>query len=380
MHSLGAPQRPVRVLHILEATDGGTRRWLEETIVGLDPLRVQQGVVCSLGRAADFSGTVARFRQGKIPVWVLNMHRRLAPLEDAAAVRQLRAILDFFPCDLIHAHSTKAGFLARLAAFPGKSSRLIYSPHAFAFLCGGCRGKVLRGLEWLARPLTGRVMAVSESERHLALTLGYEAAQVCVLSNGVQKAPVRSLPPCGLPIVGTVAQLRPQKDLETFLRACALLQRLGQQFRAEICGAGKLMRPLEQRARELGVEHRMTFLGHVAAPREAMQRWSVYACTSRYEGMSFALLDAMACALPIVATRAPGVEEVLVHQQTGLLTPPGDALALGEAIALLLRNPELAQRYGCAAAERAGEHYYQERQLKRLAKYYEAAVYGEIPA
>jgi glycosyltransferase involved in cell wall biosynthesis len=134
-------------------------------------------------------------------------------------------------------------------------------------------------------------------------------------------------------LIVCVGRLSPEKDQRTLIRAMALMP-ADLKWRLAIVGEGAERSALEMLARELGLADRIVFTGQVADPFAFMMRARVAVCTSIYEGLCNALIEALACGTPVVSTNCPyGPFEILQGGRFGALTPVGDAQALAKAIA-----------------------------------------------
>jgi glycosyltransferase involved in cell wall biosynthesis len=149
----------------------------------------------------------------------------------------------------------------------------------------------------------------------------------------------------------------PLKGVDTLLRAVALVARECPDFRAEVAGDGEALPGLKGLASELGVSAHVRFLGEVREIPALLARAALFVLPSYSEGISLTLLEAMACGLPVVATRVGGNAEVVSEGKTGLLVPPRDPELLARALLSLWHDPERSQRMGEAARQRA-EHYF----------------------
>jgi glycosyltransferase involved in cell wall biosynthesis len=168
------------------------------------------------------------------------------------------------------------------------------------------------------------------------------------------------------PIVGTAARLVPIKGLDVLVRAVATLPNA----RLEIAGDGPERARLERLARELGTADRITFLGWQDDLAECFARWTLASVASRDEGFGIAALEAMAAGLPVVASRVGGIPELVEHERSGLLVPPGDIAALANALGELTADPQRAAAMGAAARERAAA-FRPERLVAAVAAVYE---------
>jgi glycosyltransferase involved in cell wall biosynthesis len=169
----------------------------------------------------------------------------------------------------------------------------------------------------------------------------------CVLERG-------PLVPITDPIVGMVANFVPPKDQRTFLRAAALVAERVPTAEFHLVGTGPQEAAARALALELGLGSRVRFLGRLTpeAVWAALGRFGVSVLSSLSEGMPNAVLEAMLAARPVVATKIPGIDEVVQHGVTGYLVPPRDASALAAAVTQLLKDPGLAASMGDAGRRR----------------------------
>ena len=150
--------------------------------------------------------------------------------------------------------------------------------------------------------------------------------------------------PESVPLVGTVAALVDHKDHWTFLEAAARIVRGEGSARGAhflIVGDGPLRAGLEARAGELGIAGRVHFAGFRDDVPEILPALDVLLFTSKEEGLGSSILEAWACGVPVVATAAGGIPELVRDGETGLLAPVGDAEALAGAVGRVLSDPAL---------------------------------------
>ncbi len=178
--------------------------------------------------------------------------------------------------------------------------------------------------------------------------------------------------PQDLPVISCVANLRPVKDHETLLRALAQVQRGGLRFRAEFAGEGPLRPHLEALAAKLDLADSVRFRGRVPSNEipDLLRISDIAVLSSRVEGLPTALIEAMACGVPVAATRVGGTPEVVMESSTGFLVEPKDSTALAAVIARLLEEEELRERMAVAARARAEELF----SLDAMVKRYEAVL------
>ncbi len=223
-----------------------------------------------------------------------------------------------------------------------------------------------------------RVCAVSSDlGRHMAVE-GFDLDAIEVVANGIEPGAVPDEPArqraralLGLDddtfVVGTVGRLDPVKDVPTLIDAFRQFSGSRPTARLVIVGDGPLRSYLEGLARGVtGIQ----FTGHRADVRQLMAAFDAYVSSSIFEGMSLTILEAMAAARPIVATRAGGTPEIVVDGVTGLLVQPGDGAGLADALSQLGADPARARAMGAAGRDRVCERFTLERMVTHYAEAY----------
>jgi glycosyltransferase involved in cell wall biosynthesis len=201
------------------------------------------------------------------------------------------------------------------------------------------------------------VVANSQGLRDLAHKFDPKSP-IAVIPNGVDlerfHVAQRSWQPARLLFVGRVVY---QKGLDVLLQALAGLKKMD--WTLEIMGDGPQRAALENLAGSLSISERISFSGWKQAGElvAAYARANLFAYPSRHEGMPNALLEAMASGLPAVATHIAGNEELVAHEETGLLTPSDDVASLQARLAELIGDADARQRMGAAARERVAARY-----------------------
>ena len=168
-----------------------------------------------------------------------------------------------------------------------------------------------------------------------------------------------------------VSKLRYEKGIDVLLQAWCLVHEQTPQARLVIVGAGSLQFQLECLAKALGIANSVEFTGLQSDIPAQLHRGSLAVLPSRWEGMPNALLEAMACGLPCVATRVSGSEDIIQHGVNGLLVGSEDYRGMAQALLTLLRDPLLAQKYGQAARETVERHYSLEQIMDRYVELYQ---------
>jgi glycosyltransferase involved in cell wall biosynthesis len=180
--------------------------------------------------------------------------------------------------------------------------------------------------------------------------------------------------PAGVPLVGTVGRLEGRKGTDTLIASAAQLRK---DAHVVVVGEGPSREELTAQIARLGLGERVRLLGERADVRDVLAALDVFVLPSRTEGMSNALLEGMAMALPVVATAVGGNPEV-VSPGTGVLVPAEDPGAMAAAVTELLDAPERAEALGAAARRRVEERYGARAMVRRLEAVYDAVATGAL--
>ena len=374
-----AAVRP-KVLQVLEATGAGTACYVSDLLLNIDTAAFDLSFAYSPVRSDPrFLKDLQHIATRGVQLYEIPMQRNIRPLQDAKALRDLYRLIKEQEFDIVHGHSSKAGFLARLAAKladPGIVT--VYSPHAISI---PAHPKYWY-LERFAGLLTNAVLGVSRSERDELETyqlvprskLRYATAGIDV------EAYVGSFGGCdlrrqiGVPdgsiLIGSAGRVTSQKDPATFLNAAAKTLESGVNAHFAWAGSGDLQSTSQSMARNLGIEKKVTFLGYCPDLRPFLDALDIFALTSRYESFGYVTCEAMAMGKPVVATNVAGSNELVQHGVTGYLADVADAQGLAAAFMGLAADGKLRHRMGEAGRARAWKHYDLRRMIRDVEEVY----------
>jgi len=271
--------------------------------------------------------------------------------------------------DVLHAHLPNAHVLA------GLIGRLAGRP-----VLATLHGRQLQAADLEVHRAAGTfVHTVCRHSYYQALGMGVDARALSCIPNGVDtqryqpgesRGALRAslgLEP-SVPLVGFVGRLSPEKAPEVFVRAALLLRHLAPEAHCVICGDGPLRESLQAQVERMQLEGRVHFVGLRRDMPEVYRALDVCVCTSNSEGMPLALMEAMASALPVVATRVGGVPDLVEHGRTGWLVGPRDYEGAAQAIARLLAHDDERHGMGRRARERAVQHFALDESIARTAE------------
>jgi len=302
------------------------------------------------------------------------------PLRGLAGLRSLsrlaRTLGELAP-DIVHIHESASHFVSGLAARGVEGPRIVVTRRT---------GSPLRRA-WLAkmqyRLWCDRLICVSEAVRSRCREAGLPEALLTVIPDfvdcrhfdpGARQGEAR---PDSEPTVVTVGRLAAGKGHRVLLRAMREVAKAVPASRLLICGTGEEEAALRSMAVALGISDRVRFLGFARDVREVLARADVFAMPSLSEGLGVAALEAMAMEKPVVASNAGGLRESVVHGETGLIVPTGDAGGLASALIELLSDRGRATRMGREGRQRALDQYDRPRIVERTVNLYSELLTGE---
>jgi glycosyltransferase involved in cell wall biosynthesis len=359
-----------RVLLVHQPVDGGVGRHVADLAAGLSEHGGYEVVLCGPARPIGAPSSCAHFD--------LDLERAIAPREDLRALAWLARIVAEVRPDIIHAHSSKAGAVARLMRLAHPRTALIYTPHGYAFAGHFSRELERRAYREIERGLallSTRVVCVCEAEARLARTIG-PANRVRVVHNGIEplgEGPVdpriAELARRG-PVLCALTLLRPGKGLETLIDALPQVLDRHPQLQVAIGGEGPDRDSLRRAAHAAGVAAAVHFLGPTDDPASMLRGADIFVHPSWAEAFPYVILEAMSAGLPILASDVGGIAEAVIDGESGLLVPSGERRALGDALRTLLGDAELRSRLGTAARLRVGRRFTRTAMIDRLAAAY----------
>jgi glycosyltransferase involved in cell wall biosynthesis len=289
--------------------------------------------------------------------------------------------------DIVHAHLPPAELYTRIAllgCFTQKFT-LVVSKHNDEPFYKGFGHNLLA--YWIAKR-TGRIIAISDAVRDYFCKNRIEGlfAKIRVIHYGIDPTPYENVNAEAIQslrqdwfslddvyLIGTVARFVPQKALHVLLKGFALyVKRSTKSSKLILAGSGQLEDYLKRQATHLGIQERVIWAGFREDIPVVMNTLDLFALTSIYEGFGLVLLEAMASAKPVVASRVSAIPEVVEDKVTGVLVPPNQADLLAEAF-LFFENPERRLRFGKAGQQRVKSDFTLKQMIKKT-----STVYNEL--
>ena len=316
------------------------------------------------GLVGRYDVTVAAHGAGPLPeqvraagasyVPLRHVRRPISPWRDVLGLLELVRLIRRLRPHIVHANSSKAGFLGRLAAWIARVPIRIYTVHGWAFSAfSGPRAIVYYRMERLGRRFTTSTVCVSEGERAAGVAAGTcdERATV-VIRNGIDAAarPVAQ-PRTDPPRIVSVGRLQAPKDPLSLIQALATIR--DRRWSAIVVGDGPQRPDVESELRRCDLDEVVDLAGTRDDIAEILAASQIFVLSSRSEALPMSILEAMAAGLPVVASCVGGVPELVVEAETGLLVPPGRPDELAAAIERLIDDAGLRERLGAAGRGRA---------------------------
>jgi glycosyltransferase involved in cell wall biosynthesis len=364
----------MRVAYVITRSDvyGGASSHVRELASGM----MGQGhdVVVLIGGDGIVFKALLR---GGVPVHGLrHLRRAVSPLNDMLAIHEIRSELRSFNPDVVALHSSKAGWLGRLAC-ASLGLPAVFTVHGWAFAAGtGIVGtRFFKQVERLAARFARRIILVSWRDFDLAVRNRIAAPErLAVVHSGVCDVPreFRANPRGDPPRVVMVARFDAPKDQQGLLRALAALR--GLPWSVEFVGDGPRLGGTKALASSLNLEGRVRFLGERPNVTEILATAQIFVLTSGWESFPLTILEAMRGGLPVIASNVGGVEEAVAHRVTGLVVPAGDAAALRDGLQRVLANPGLRAAMGAAGRERYEKEFTSSTMLERTLSVYKDAL------
>lgn len=341
-------EKKIRVLHVAEAA-GGVERYLEALFKYTDHDQVENILICS--QNYDYE----KMKQLTDRVIVIKMAHQIDSKADFKSIKSIRHYIRQIKPDIVYAHSSKAGALARIADL-GINNKVIYNPHGWAFnMQQSAKKKEM--YKWVERILAyfcDKIVCISDAERESALR-----EKICnpdklqVIYNGIDLEEINSTVPIkrielGIPndafVVGMVGRLSKQKAPDTFVKAAKLIKEAIPNAYFLMVGDGELRNQIEDMIQQYGLDSSFLITGWVDNPITYMKIMDVGMLLSRWEGFGLVLPEYMACDVPIVATNVDAIPNIIKNEKNGLLIKKDNYKLSAEAVIKIFKNKKLRQK------------------------------------
>lgn len=349
-----------RVLFVITQSEyGGAQRFLHTLVSHLDPAKYDVTIATGAeGKNNIFSSS----EQKNVKFLILrNLIRDVSPLNDLKALEEFKNLLLGVRPEVLFLLSSKAGFIGSWAA---KSSR---APMRVIYRIGGWtfndpwpawKKTLFLYMEKFSAGWKDTIIVNNEYDLKQAQRKGIKPrGQLELVHNGLDvykmdflsKEEARDRLSCKTKtVIGTIANFYPAKGLEFFIETASFFKNRND-VSFVIIGDGKERKKLEKSIKEKGLSEKIFLPGQLSDARRYLAAFDIFYLSSLKEGFPWALLEAMAAKLPVVATDVGAVPEIIQNGKNGLIIPPRRPEIAAEAIKTVLNGPKLAQELGIQA-------------------------------
>jgi glycosyltransferase involved in cell wall biosynthesis len=323
------------------------------------------------------SALMSRCREEGIQVYENRMRSDI----DLPAAMRLAGRVKRIPCDILHAQTARAHSIALLARLLGARARLVVSRR----LDFPVKRDPANRWKYRSR-LVDRYVAVADVIREILIDAGVAPRRITVINSTIDLSRF-SAPPgtrdeirheLGIPIdatvVGNVAALAWHKGQKDLIAAMPHVVKVLPGTLCVIVGGGDKREALERQAASLGDSARILFTGRREDIPRLLTAFDLFCMPSYFEGLCNSVLEAFAMRLPVVATRAGGLPEIVTHGGTGLLAPAHDPEALAAAIVHMLSDAPFARKVAEAGHRLVNERFGVEHMVARTVGLYEELI------
>jgi len=360
----------IKVALISEAMTGGIYEHVRQILEHVDRDRFDVSVICSTLRDSRVEPELEKFCAAGMAVVRIPMQRSISPWHDYHCYRRIMWELRVRRFDVVHTHGSKGGVLGRLAASRSPGARVLHTGHSFPIQWArGPKRAFYAAVERRACRQTGLVLALTQAQREMLIHARIcppgktivvpNAADLPVLPGHEERSRARRA--LGLdasePVIAMVGRMVTQKHPLLFVQTVKLIAEARPNVRAVWIGDGPLRKAAEQAAAREGILGTNLLLAREQNnARLLFSAFDVFLMTTRWEGMSYSVLEAMASGVPVVAVDVPGMNEIVQQDVTGKLAPP-DAAELAAATLELLGDPDKRAAFGARARCRIEERH-----------------------
>lgn len=339
----------IRILHVAQAA-GGVDRYIRMLLKYLDKEKFENILVCSQDfYEKDYEGVVDFFEQ-------VEMTRAIGG-NDLKAIKKVRTLIKKYNPDIVYAHSSKAGAIARVADI-GLKNHCVYNPHGWAFnmRCSAKKKAMYTGIEKIAAPFCDKIICISDAEKQSALDkkicrddklqVIFNGVDIEAYENGAHGTVKRkdlNIPEDAF-VVGMVGRMSPQKAPDVFIRMAKQVKDKVSNAHFIIVGNGNQEAEIKEYAEKNGFVDSLHITGWVDNPMSYVELFDVACLLSRWEGFGLAIPEYMMAGKPIVASRVDAIPNIIRNGENGLLVEVDDSVGASEAVLRIYQEDGLKDR------------------------------------
>ena len=342
-------KRKIRILHVAQAA-GGVDRYIRMLLKYLDKEKFENILVCSQDfREEDYKNLVDFFEQVKMD--------RAIGSNDLKAIGEVRRLIKRYNPDIVYAHSSKAGAIARVADI-GLKNHCLYNPHGWAFnmRCSAKKKAMYTAIEKIAAPFCDKIICISDAEKQSALDkkicredklqVIFNGVDIEAYENGIHGTVKRkdlNIPEDAF-VVGMVGRISPQKAPDIFIKMAKHVKDKVSNAHFIIVGNGDQEAEIKKYAKDNDFLDSLHITGWVDNPMSYVELFDVACLLSRWEGFGLVLPEYMMARKPIVASRVDAIPNIICDGENGLLVEMDDVVGASTAVLKLYLNNSLKSK------------------------------------
>lgn len=371
--------KKIRILHVAQAA-GGVDRYIRMLLKYLDKEKFENILVCSQDfHEEDYKDLVDSFEQ-------VEMTRAIGG-NDLKAIKAVRALIKRYNPDIVYAHSSKAGAIARVVDI-GLKNCCVYNPHGWAFnmRCSAKKKAMYTAIEKVAAPFCDKIICISDAEKQSALDkkicrkdklqVIFNGVDIESYENGAHGAVTRkdlNIPEDAF-VVGMVGRVSPQKAPDVFVKMAKQVKDKVPNTHFIIVGNGNQEAEIRKYAEDNGFSDSLHITGWVDNPMSYVELFDVACLLSRWEGFGLALPEYMMAGKPIVASKVDAIPNIVRNEENGLLVEVDNAAEASEAVIRLYRNAKFKQNLVIQGIKDVHSKFDEQRVAKEHEKLFEELV------
>lgn len=342
-------KKKIKILHVAQAA-GGVDRYIRMLLKYLDKEKFENILVCSQDfREKDYKNLVDFFEQVKMD--------RAIGSNDLKAIGEVRRLIKRYNPDIVYAHSSKAGAIARIADI-GLKNYCIYNPHGWAFnmRCSAKKKAMYTAIEKIAAPFCDKIICISDAEKQSALDkkicredklqVIFNGVDIEAYENGIHGTVKRkdlNIPEDAF-VVGMVGRISPQKAPDIFIKMAKHVKAKVSNAHFIIVGNGDQEAEIKKYAKDNDFLDSLHITGWVDNPMSYVELFDVACLLSRWEGFGLVLPEYMMARKPIVASRVDAIPNIICDGENGLLVEMDDVVGASTAVLKLYLNNNLKSK------------------------------------
>lgn len=369
-------KKKIKILHVAQAA-GGVDRYIRMLLKYLDKEKFENILVCSQDfREKDYKNLVDFFEQVKMD--------RAIGSNDLKAIGEVRRLIKRYNPDIVYAHSSKAGAIARVADI-GLKNHCLYNPHGWAFnmRCSAKKKAMYTAIEKIAAPFCDKIICISDAEKQSALDkkicredklqVIFNGVDIEAYENGIHGTVKRkdlNIPEDAF-VVGMVGRISSQKAPDIFIKMAKQVKDEVPNAHFIIVGNGNQEDEIRKYAKDNGFSDSLHITGWVDDPMSYVELFDVACLLSRWEGFGLVLPEYMMAGKPIVATRVDAIPNIICNNENGLLVDADDPISASEAVLRIYSDERFKSTLIKAGRETVNKKYDIRRVSEESAKMFE---------